>query len=120
MVGEDVKKHTRSRREGVRRAEHGTASLDGVKTLPDHRNHGARCHVLDQAGEEGLALEVSVVYTRDLSIKFANRVYDAQGLTLLEVLGGSVDELEGNKLEATLLEAADDVADESTLDTVGL
>ena len=41
-------------------------------------------------------------------------------LTLLEVLGGGVDELEGNELEATLLEAADDVADESTLDTVGL
>ncbi len=28
--------------------------------------------------------------------------------------------LEGNKLEATRLETADDVADESTLDTVGL
>ena len=41
-------------------------------------------------------------------------------LTLLEVLRGSVDELEGNELEATLLEAADDVADESALDTVGL
>ena len=31
-----------------------------------------------------------------------------------------MDELEGNKLEAALLEAANDVADESTLDTVGL
>ena len=41
-------------------------------------------------------------------------------LTLLKVLGGSVDELESNELEATLLEAADDVTDESTLDTVGL
>lgn len=42
------------------------------------------------------------------------------GLTLLEVLGGGVDELEGDELEATLLEAADDVADESALDTVRL
>ena len=31
-----------------------------------------------------------------------------------------MDELEGDELEATLLEAADDVADESALDTVGL
>ena len=36
------------------------------------------------------------------------------------MLRGSVNELEGDELEATLLEAADDVADESTLDTVGL
>ena len=40
--------------------------------------------------------------------------------TLLEVVGRRVDELEGNELEPTLLEAADDVANESTLDTVGL
>ena len=31
-----------------------------------------------------------------------------------------MNELEGDELEATLLEAADDVADESTLDTIGL
>ena len=36
------------------------------------------------------------------------------------MLGGSVDELEGNELEATLLETANDVANESTLDAVGL
>ena len=40
--------------------------------------------------------------------------------TLLEVLGGSVDELEGNELEATLLKPLDDLANESTLDTVRL
>ena len=54
--------HTRSRRERVGRAEHGAASLDGIETLPDHANDGAGGHVLDEAGEEGLALEVSVVY----------------------------------------------------------
>jgi hypothetical protein len=41
-------------------------------------------------------------------------------LTLLEVLLVSVHEFESNQLEATSLEASDDVADESTLDTVGL
>ena len=40
--------------------------------------------------------------------------------TLLEVLRGSVNELEGNELEAALLETADDVADDATLDAVGL
>jgi hypothetical protein len=40
--------------------------------------------------------------------------------TLLEVLGSSVDELQSNELESTLLETADDIADESPLDTVGL
>lgn len=52
-----------------------------------------------------------------MSIKF--RVQGREH-TLLKVLGGSVDELEGDELEATLLEASDDVANESTLDTVGL
>lgn len=41
-------------------------------------------------------------------------------LTLLEVLGRSVNELEGDELEATLLETADDVSDETAMDTVGL
>jgi hypothetical protein len=31
-----------------------------------------------------------------------------------------VDKLQSNEFEATLLEAGDDLADESTLDTVGL
>ncbi len=33
------------------------------------------------------------------------------GLTLLEVCGGGVDELESDEFETTLLEAVDDVAD---------
>lgn len=41
-------------------------------------------------------------------------------LTLLKVLGGGVNELQSNKLEATLLETANDVADDATLDTIGL
>ena len=39
---------------------------------------------------------------------------------LLKVLLAGGDELDGGKLEATLLEAAEDGADKSTLDTIGL
>jgi hypothetical protein len=41
-------------------------------------------------------------------------------LTLLEVLWGSVDKFQSDKLEASQLKTLDDVADEPTLDTVGL
>jgi len=36
------------------------------------------------------------------------------------VLGGSVDELQSDELEATAFETTDDVANESPLDTIGL
>ena len=52
---------TRRGLERVGRAEHSAASLDSVKALPDHADDGAGSHVLDEAREEGLALEVSVV-----------------------------------------------------------
>lgn len=38
---------------------------------------------------------------------------------LLEVSLGGLGDLEGDELEAALLEAADDLADESALDAVG-
>jgi len=47
--------------ERVSCSEHNTTSLHSVKALPDHGDDGAGSHVLDQAGEEGLALEVSIV-----------------------------------------------------------
>ena len=40
--------------------------------------------------------------------------------TVLEVLRGRLDKLHRNELEAALLKAGDDRANESTLDTVGL
>ena len=40
--------------------------------------------------------------------------------TRLEVVWGGVNELQGDKLEATALETTDDIANESPLDTVGL
>ena len=88
------------RGERVRGTEQSAALLDHVLALPDHGHNGARGHVLDQAGEERLALEVGVV--------------------LLQVVFAGVHELHGHELEAAVLEALDDLADESALDTVGL
>ena len=85
---------------GVGGTEDGAASLDGVTTLPDHGADGARQHVLDQTGEEGLALEV--------------------GIVVLEVLLAGSDELDGNELEATVLEARNDGANQATLDAIRL
>lgn len=117
---------------GVGGTEQDTAGLDGVTALPDHGADGARGHVWgalacnatwvverggfagalqgswrgcgdsearartgNQAGEEGLASEVGVV--------------------LLEVLLAGLDELDGSELEAAVLEARDDGANEATL-----
>lgn len=88
----------RSRGERVGSTKHNSASLDGVKTLPDHADNRTGHHVLDEAREEGLRGEVRVV--------------------LLEVLLGRSVELEGNELEASLLESADDLADEASLDAI--
>lgn len=112
---------TDGRLEGVGGAEHNTASLDGVKSLPDHGDDGAGGHVLDQTGEEGLALEIGVVCGQGSA---PARRCDAIALsgrhTLLEVLLGGVDELEGDQLVAALLEAGDDLADEVALNAVRL
>jgi hypothetical protein len=75
--------------------EDDTAGLDGVTALPDHGADGARGHVGNETGEERLAGEVGVVG--------------------LEVLLGGGDELDGSKLEAALLEALDDGADQAAL-----
>lgn len=40
--------------------------------------------------------------------------------TFLEVLSGSMDELQSDELESTSLEPGDDVSDESPLDAIGL
>lgn len=86
--------------QGVGGTQQDTAGLDGINALPDHGDNGAAEHVLDQAGEEGLLLQVGVV--------------------ALQVLLGGRDELEGHQLVAALLEAADDGADQAALDAVGL
>jgi hypothetical protein len=80
--------------------EDDTAGLDGVTALPDHGADGARGHVGNETGEEGLAGEVGVVG--------------------LEVLLGGGDELDGRELEAAVLEALDDGANQAALLEEGL
>ena len=58
---ENWSRRTRSGGQGVGSAKHNAASLDGIEALPHHGNDGARGHVLDEAREEGLALQVSIV-----------------------------------------------------------
>lgn len=76
---------------GAGLAQQLAARLDDVVALPDHAGHGAAGHVLDEAGEELLAGKVGVV--------------------LLEERLGGLHDLQGDQLEALLLEALDDLAD---------
>ena len=90
----------RSRGERVRSTEKSTALLDNILALPNHSDYWARRHVLDQAREERLALEVLVV--------------------LFEVVLTSLDQLHGHKLIATVLKALNDLTNQTALDTVRL
>ena len=90
----------RRRGERVGSTKQDTALLDDILALPHHGNDGARGHVLDQTGEEGLALEVLVV--------------------LFEVVLTSLDQLHGHKLIATVLKALNDLTNQTALDTVRL
>jgi hypothetical protein len=91
---------TRGRLKRVGGTKNGTTLLDNILTLPNGGKNGARSHVREQTGEEGLLLEIRVVLTEEL----------------LRGLG----KLDGNKLEATRLESGDDGGNEATLDTIGL
>ena len=88
------------RGEGVGSAEQSAALLDDILALPDHSHDRTRRHVLDQTWEKWLALKVLVM--------------------LLKVVFTSVHQLHGHKLVATVLEALDDLANETALDTVWL
>ena len=90
----------RLRVEGLGGAEHLAAGGDSLVTLPDHGADGAGGGVVAQATEEGPRGEVGVV--------------------LLEVSAAWGAQLHGNELEALGLEAGDDLANESSLDTIGL
>jgi len=81
-------------------AEHLAALEDGVLALPHHCADWATGHVVDETSEESLAGEVGVV--------------------LLHVLAAGGSELHGDELVALLLETLDDVADEASLDAIGL
>ena len=85
---------------GLGSTEHLAAGENGTITFPDHGADGAGGGVVDESSEEALAGEVSVV--------------------LLEVSLAWGAELHADELEALLLEASNDCANESSLDTVGL
>ena len=55
-------------------AQHHTAGLHGVQTLPHHGDDGAAGHVLDKSGEEGLLGEVSVVGLQKLLTSLIKKV----------------------------------------------
>ena len=80
--------------------EHLTAGEDGVGSLPNHAADGSGDHVFNEAFEEALAGEIRVM--------------------LLHVLLAGRADLHGDELESLLLEAGDDLADESALDAIGL
>jgi hypothetical protein len=85
---------------GLGGAEELAALNRGVITLPDHSEDRGRLHELNQATEERLFLEVSIVS--------------------LEVSLRRLDELHGDEFETLLLESGDDGTAEVSLDTVGL
>merc|ERR1719186_458972 len=84
----------------VRLTKHNTTSLHCVQTLPNHGTDRAASHVGDESTEESLAGEVSVV--------------------LLQVLHGGLHHFHGNQLEPLLLKERDNLANQATLDTIGL
>lgn len=90
----------RSRGQGVGSSKDGATSLDDILTLPNGSNDRTRGHVLHEAREERLGLEVSVVLGQKL-------------LTRL-------NHLKGNQSVATVLKTAQNVGNKATLDAVGL
>jgi len=84
----------------VRLAHHHTSSLGGVLALPNHGNDRPRRDEIDEFVVKGLVFQVDVM--------------------LLDMLPGSLHELHGDELEASLFESLDDVADESALDAIRL
>jgi hypothetical protein len=63
MVIAIIIKHTGGRLKRFGSTEHGTTSLDSIKTLPDHTDNRTRGHVGYKAREEGLVAEISVIYS---------------------------------------------------------
>lgn len=121
---------------GVGGSQHLAAGLDDVQALPDHRDDGSGAHVVDQSGEEGTGAQVSVVLLQELLLG----LWGVQGWglesgfqcshNLEKTWRGAAGvfrcaithphELHGDQLEALLLETLDDLANQSTLDGIGL
>src|SRR3954468_397260 len=91
---------TRQRGDRVSLTQQLATSLDDLLALPHHADDGARTHVADETGEEGLLFQVGVV--------------------ILEKLGRRVGDLDGQELVTLLLEALDDFADQAAFNAVRL
>ena len=85
---------------GLGGTKHLAAGEDSVVAFPDHGADGAGGSVVDETAEEALGGQIGVV--------------------LLEVGTAWGAELHGAKLESLVLEASDDLTNESSLDTIGL
>lgn len=91
---------TRGRLKRVGGSKDSTSLLDNILTLPDGSKNGAGAHVGQKSSKEGLLLEIGVVVSKK------------------SLRGGA--KLDSNKLISTLLEAAEDGRDKSSLDSVRL
>lgn len=91
---------TWSRGKRVGGTEDGPTSLHDVAAFPNHCANGGATHIGNETWEEGLVGEILIV--------------------LLEMSLGWGGELDGGKLEATVLEAGDYGADQATLDAIRL
>ena len=91
---------TRSRVSRASSTEKSAATLDDTSTLPAHSNDGTRGEVVAEIVVEGLVLEVNVVLT--------------------SLLLGGLKHLETSELVALVLEALDDLTNETALNTIGL
>jgi len=61
-VRKDEQAPTGSGCERVSSTEHDTTGFDSIETFNNYSDYGPREHILDEAGEEGLAGKVFVVY----------------------------------------------------------
>uniref|UniRef100_A0A7C9DLT9 Uncharacterized protein n=1 Tax=Opuntia streptacantha TaxID=393608 RepID=A0A7C9DLT9_OPUST len=91
---------TRLRSQGVGSSNDLPAGGNYTLTLPDHGNNGARNDVLYQTIEEGLRRQVSIV--------------------LLGKGAVHIHELQSFQRKTLLLKSADDITDQSSLDTIRL
>ena len=88
------------RLQGVRSTEHLTSSGNSLFALPNHGNDGATEHVITELREEGLVHKVAIV--------------------LLEKLLAGHTGLHGGHTVSLGLESGDNVANNTTLNTIGL
>lgn len=91
---------TGGRLKGVGSTEHLTSGGNGLLALPNHGNDGSAEHVIAKLGEEGLVHKVAVV-------------------SLEKLLAGHAS-LHGGQLISLRLESGDNVANNTTLNTIGL